>query len=179
MVIAEQKLFSETNDRHISAKQDAVEEYFAWMGRDGVEELQRAATFLRGVPLLQDILDAMPVAVLVLNDKGQIVLMNRHWGRSTGDGTDCSLGKRYGELLGCIHTPEGSDGCGTSAHCADCGAFASILAGRQSQRQEIREYRLTHQTSYGTEVAELIVSSTVIPAAGRNFIVFVVQDTRP
>jgi len=153
-----------------------VDDFFAWMGRDGLEDLQRAATLLQGVPLLQEILDAMPLPVSILNEKGQIVLLNRRWSQSLGEDADCVLGKRHGELLGCLHATDGSDGCGSSRQCEQCGGLVSILASRQGQGQVIRAYHLERSTSQGPEGVELMVTSTPLEVEGRQFTIFVLQD---
>jgi PAS domain-containing protein len=153
-----------------------VDAYFSWLGRDGLDELQHASKLLRGVPLLQDILDAMPIAVSILNEKGQVVLMNRPWIESHGSGSECALGKRYGELLGCINAGEGPDGCATSRYCERCGAGISILESHRSQGQATREYRLARRAEDDSAAKDLVVTSTAIQVEGRNFTVFAVQD---
>lgn len=166
----------ETNSPPLAPDERVVDDYFAWMGRDGVEDLQRAAALLQGVPLLQDIIDAVPLPVALLNEKGQIVLINRRWSESLGDEADCTLGKRHGELLGCLHATDGEDGCGTSRQCEQCGALVSIQASQQSNGQALRAYHLERPTPQGPEALELMVTSTPIEVGGRWFTIFVLQD---
>ncbi len=154
----------------------AVDAYFSSLGRDGLEELEHESNLLRDVPLLQDILDAMPIAVSILNDKGQIILVNRPWSESHGSGPDCGLGKRHGELLGCINADEGPDGCGTSRYCERCGAAISIMASQRLQSQVAREYRLTREAAAGPAAKDLLVTSTPIRVEGRNYTVFAVHE---
>ena len=51
---------------------EEVDVFFDQLGRDGLEEIRTASRLLLGVPLLQEIINAMPVPVAVLNDKGQV-----------------------------------------------------------------------------------------------------------
>jgi len=167
---------SSWTDTHPVQAERVVDDYFAWMGRDGMEDLERAAALLRGVPLLEDVLDAMPLPVAILNEKGQVVLVNRRWSQSLSVEPDCGLGKRHGELLGCLHAADGPDGCGTSGHCEQCGALISVLASRQSQGQALRAYHMERETSQGPEGVELIVTSTPLEVEGREFTIFVLQN---
>jgi PAS domain-containing protein len=153
--------------------------YFGWVGRDGLDELRSASKLLQGAPLMQQILDAMPIPVSVLNDKGQIVLMNRSGSQALGTTMDCALGKRHGELLGCVHSKEGPEGCCTTRHCENCGAFVSIEASRRTKGQVVREYHLDHETPTGRQEEDLVVTCTPIRVEGRDFTIFAVQDASP
>jgi PAS domain-containing protein len=166
----------DTTGPPVAPDERVVDNFFARMGRDGVEELQRATALLQGVPLLQDVIDAVPLPVALLNEKGQVVLVNLRWSQSLGDDPTCVLGKRHGELLGCLHVGDGSDGCGTAHNCQQCGAQVSIQASRQSQGQALRAYHLERSTPEGAEVLELVVTSTPIEVDGRQFTIFVLQD---
>jgi PAS domain-containing protein len=156
-----------------------VDAYFGRLGRDGVDEIQSASRLVLGVPLLQEIINAMPVPVSVMNEKGQVILTNRCWDRSVGEGADCLLGKRHGELLGCMRCEDGPEGCGTSAGCAGCGAAVSILNSQQSQEQVTCEYRLYRRTPKGPELEELMVTTTPIEVDGRGFSIFVLHVVDP
>jgi len=155
--------------RHLG---EGVDEYFGRLGRDGVEEIQSASRLVLGVPLLQEIINAMPVPVSVLNEKGQVILTNRCWDRSVGEGADCLLGRRHGELLGCMRCEDGPDGCGTSPGCAGCGAAMSILESQQSREQVTCEYHLYRRTPRGPELEELMVTATPIQVDGHDFSIF-------
>ncbi len=110
MVIPTQGRFSEKRRLpwHRQSSED-VDLYFGQLGRDGLEELQSASRLILGVPLLKEIINAMPLPVAVLNDKAQVVLTNRCWDRLVGKATDCLLGARHGELLGCIRCEDGPE----------------------------------------------------------------------
>jgi len=119
----------------------------------------------------------LPLAVL--NEKAQAILTNRHWKERQEDTADCGLGKRHGELLGCLHAAEGPDGCGTSRHCERCGAAISIVTSRQEPAQVTSEYHLDRDAQGRRESVDLRVSSTGISVQGRQFFIFVVQDLPP
>ena len=117
----------------------AVTTYFAPAGRDEPEQLRGKREILRQTPLLAAALDAMPQLVLVLNEKRQVVAANRIALDLLGRAAEEACGRRPGELLSCIHAPEGPDGCGTSLHCMTCGAVEAILASLSEEATVTRE----------------------------------------
>jgi signal transduction histidine kinase len=52
-----------------------------------------------------------------------------------------SIGKRPGELIGCIHSDEEEGGCGTSESCTYCGAINAVLES-QKGKNAVRDCRL-------------------------------------
>jgi hypothetical protein len=131
---------------------------------------------LSAVPLLQDIIHAMPVPVAILNEKSQIVLTNRCWHRVVSDGSQCLLGKRHGEVLGCVRSDHGADGCGTSRRCANCGAAASILESQETREQVTCAFRLLRETPHGPEPSQLWVTATPLQVDGRDFTIFALHE---
>jgi PAS domain-containing protein len=156
-----------------------VDAYFAAVGRDGAAELQSLLALLRGAPLLQKTIDAMPIPVAIFNRRAQAVMMNALWGEYSGAEADCALGKRHGELLGCLHVQEGSEGCGTSRACGKCGAAISLVASQQTQAQAIREYRLDRDTPDGIESKQYMVASTPLEVGGQSFTILALVDLDP
>ncbi|TVS14839.1 MAG: hypothetical protein EA424_18155 [Planctomycetaceae bacterium] len=180
MVIHMRGGFSDRRRLPLQRRSDEdVDVFFGRLGRDGLEEIQAAARLIVGVPLLQEIINAMPVPVAVLNDKGQVVLTNRCWDRSVGEATNCLLGARHGELLGCSRCEDGPDGCGTARSCNHCGAAISILESQHSRGQVTCEFRLYRRTSEGPELEERLVTTTPIQVDGRDFSIFVLHDVDP
>ncbi len=92
--------------------------------------------------MLSAVLDAMPSAVLVLNQALQIIDTNR----AADDliqslpGPDDGL-LEPGNALHCLHAREHPDGCGHASVCSDCvirKAIADALAGKDSLRLRTR-----------------------------------------
>ncbi len=150
--------------------------YFTWLGRDDDAEISGLARLLGSVPALQEILDALPIPTLVLNDKGQTVLLNRCWQDTLGHEPDSAQGQRQGELLNCVHAADGTDGCGTSEHCPGCGAAESIWESIRSRTQTARDFKLQRVSAHATEVGHWRVVSTPICVRGRSFTIFSVVE---
>jgi hypothetical protein len=176
MAITKDQLPLELRRAGTPCYKDATDVFFARVGRDGLDQLREALIVLEGVPLLQQIIDAMPLAVSVVNEKGQTILTNRYWIERQENDADCRLGKRHGDLLGCLHIAEGPDGCGTAGNCERCGAAISLIRSRQEPGSVRCDYRLDRDTPYGRDTVDLKVSSTSIRVQGRQFSIFVVQD---
>ena len=44
------------------------------------------------------------------------------------------VGKRPGEIIGCVHAAGGPDGCGTAESCSDCGALLTVLQSQDTDQ---------------------------------------------
>jgi nitrogen-specific signal transduction histidine kinase len=116
---------------------------FAPAARLSLVEIKRQTSLLRDFPLLDPVLNALPLAVLILNEQRQIVHANQKFDAFIPLGQDTPLlGKRPGEALDCIHAGEMPAGCGTSLFCRTCGALSAVL-GAQKGQDTIRESRMT------------------------------------
>ncbi len=81
---------------------------------------------------LPRLFDTHPLLTFVLNRQGQIVYANPHV-LDLAAATELSslIGRRIGEALGCVHSADGPDGCGTGENCGFCGnnrAFKTAIA---------------------------------------------------
>lgn len=100
------------------------------------------STFLAN-EMASSLLDAMPCLALVLNPQRQVVAVNRRVLQSAGIGNpEEILGLRPGELLACVHSGEGPDGCGTGPACTECGAVRAIRDCLASRGPSVRHARL-------------------------------------
>jgi hypothetical protein len=100
---------------------------------DVLRQHERAAAAL----LLRAVMDAMPVMVLLLNRRRQIVCANRRAQEKLGGPVERLLGLRFGEAAGCVGAGEAA-GCGTGERCALCGAADAMreaLDGGASSRE--------------------------------------------
>lgn len=150
--------------------------FFAPAGRSTLEELRRSYQRLKASLSLQAALDAMPVAVAVLDQHRQIVLANQRLLSLLGSSEEGLLGKRPGEALDCVHWRSGPDGCGTSRACTFCGTVNAILETQTAGVQHDRECRLRRQPALSPEVFDLHVTTTEIAIDDERFTVCAIQD---
>lgn len=101
---------------------------FAPAERMSEEEISNLYHIIKELPLLKEVIDAMPEVFLILNSKRQIVYGNARLLEMTKEKELKNLlGKRPGEVLNCIHSFENPAGCGTTLFCSECGAVNAIL----------------------------------------------------
>lgn len=133
----------------------------------GMELLERVFT-----PLLE----VIPDYAMILNEDRQVVAANsrmlRDFGRS---GASAVVGRRTGEVLGCVFSDEGADGCGSGRHCAACGALHSILQCHSLNSQVAAECHATLNRENGASL-DLEVLSTPLTIDGNHFTIFALKD---
>lgn len=150
--------------------------FYAPNGRETAEELQRKAELLQNIPLLTDALDAIPNMVVLLTATRQIAAANRAFLGLLQMSLGEVVSKRPGEAVGCIRAAQGPDGCGTSRHCATCGAVQAILHCQQRDERAVRDCRILVQTPGGVEPMDLRVTASPFEAGGTRFVLTTVED---
>jgi len=124
----------------------------------------------------QRLADCLPHPVMVLNRCRQMVFGNLALAARLGlDDLMPALGRRPGELFGCIYAGVGPAGCGTSEFCRECGAVRAILGGLEG-RVESRECRMLRRSERGLEALDLQVHSVPFAVEDEGYTVFSVLD---
>ncbi len=136
--------------------------HYAPAGRDTVEQLLHKGVLVRATPLLQQTIDAIGEAVVILNQHRQVVAANRTAMEMFARPPEETMGRRPGELLGCQHATEGPDGCGTSTHCAVCGAVQAVLESQNQQDRVTRECRIVLEQPVGGALDLKVHATTVL-----------------
>lgn len=157
----------------MSTEAAPITTYFAPAGRDDARELRRKSELLRGHPLVQTILDALPGMVVILNLRRQVIVANRALLEKLHLSADAVLGKRTGELIGCGSWKQGPDGCGTAPTCSTCGAVAAAMEGHSGTA--VRECRLLLDEPVAAAL-DLRVTAVPIEIGGEPFVVCSMED---
>ena len=87
---------------------------------------------------LRVVLDAMPAAVLVVDEKLRLQDTNRAADRLLDSSTDAILGQVSGDVLQCLNAVRSEQGCGSSSKCARCiirSAVGAAEQGKTAKRQ--------------------------------------------
>src|ERR1039457_3677917 len=116
--------------------------YFDPAGRDAPYEFRRRTAVVRKSIWLRQVLDALPNMAMILNSNRQIVAVNESLLTTLNVSIGQVVEKRPGEAVGCIRAKDGPDGCGTSHHCATCGAVNAILESQNQNKKVVRECRV-------------------------------------
>lgn len=150
--------------------------FFAADGRDATEDLARKRAILQNSEVFQALIQSVPLPVMVLNDKRQVVAANEPLLNLAGRLEQGIVGKRPGEVIGCARWKEGPDGCGTSRYCLTCGAVEAILASQGCDDRVTRECRIVCESETGPAAMDLRVTARGIELEGERFSVCSVED---
>jgi hypothetical protein len=128
-------------------------------------------------PVANVILQSLGGYVLILNEQRQILAANPTLLESLeAEGRGNVIGKRWGEVAGCIHAPEGPDGCGTSRACSCCGAAIGIMSVQSNGVPVESECRMAMRHRGKWEARELQVSASPLDLACGKLVVVIFQD---
>lgn len=142
--------------------------------RQSPAEIKKTFLAISAHPLLTQLLDAMPMICLLLNQERQIILANKATLEFMGLEDRFALsGLRPGEALQCVHAFEEDDGCGTTVYCRMCGA-AQALSGHNGSDEDGHECRILRNN--GMDALDLRVSTVPVTVDGQTFIVFTMVD---
>lgn len=150
--------------------------YFAPAERMSEKQLEELISCIINEPVLHTVLKTIDGFVVLLNSERQILAANKNILDAIGVDLAEIQGKRPGEALNCIHYQEGPGGCGTSRHCANCGAVLTILASQAGNKSVDGECWLTKRVGDSFEAAEFRVRSTPVDIASRKIWAFVLND---
>lgn len=117
---------------------------FAPAQRDDLEEVLGQTMEVSKLEHIRDLLSALSIVVMVLNDKRQVVFANDVLlDKYNIVDKEKIIGYRPGELMSCVHADEEPGGCGTSEACRYCGVVNAILESTKQQKKVTRETRIT------------------------------------
>ena len=148
---------------------------FAPPERASAEEITRQARLFAGGKLLGILPNAVPCILIAVNEFRQIVFANERLLEllSAQERQAGVLGRRPGEVLGCLHAFEDDNGCGTSESCSTCGAVHAILSS-QGGAADVKECRITRGA--GGEALDLRVWTTPVAVDGESFTILAALD---
>jgi signal transduction histidine kinase len=151
--------------------------YFAPPERASLKDLQEQLRLTEVSPIIRALLQAVDGLLVVLNPQRQIVAASDPVILGPGRGSiAATLGVRPGELLRCVRVPEAPNGCGTSRHCAECGAVLAILASQETRQTAVRECLLTVGRNGHTEAHEFRVQASPLTVGRHNLTAVVLRD---
>jgi signal transduction histidine kinase len=139
-------------------------------------ELEMQERYLRCLPHVREMLEAVSNLVVVLNRTRQIVFCNRRVLTFLGQ-ADASklLGMRLGDALGCIRAQTAPGGCGTCEFCKTCGARKAILLAGRGEAN-VQECHLTRRSDEMIESLELAVHATPLDMEIRGLVLLSLDD---
>jgi signal transduction histidine kinase len=127
-------------------------------------------------PVTYAVLEAMDSYAMVLNPQRQILAANPILLEALDNETPAYQGLRLGEVLGCVHAGEGSDGCGSSRACRRCGALLSVLASQDTGQSSEGECCISIQKNSRWEAREFTARSLPLQVAGHQLTLITLRD---
>ena len=140
-------------------------------------DLLPLAESLVASPVLGALLNTYPEGAILLDHNRQIVACNRRLLELVGATryTDV-IGRRLGEILGCIHMAEMAAGCGTAESCRTCGAVNTVLRCQQTGQSARDECRILACSCRGTEALDLEIVASSVSIEDADLVVVAVRN---
>jgi hypothetical protein len=154
-----------------------VETYFASPDRADGSELYSEMKSINQDSVVTGVLHSVDGILAVLNEERQIIALNGGFEAmiGTNDPYD-ALGIRPGEALQCIHADDGPHGCGTSQHCASCGAAIAIVTSLETN-EPVERLCTLHVMKNGSPLDYVMnVRSHPVKAEGRRLVLLTLHD---
>ncbi|HPF69215.1 MAG TPA: HAMP domain-containing sensor histidine kinase [Candidatus Krumholzibacteria bacterium] len=154
-----------------------LETHFAPAVRTEPSELARRIGLITNNPIVDTLLRAVGGLVAVIDENRQILAVNHAFLAGLGcRDSQQVLGLRPGEALGCVHADDMPGGCGTSAHCATCGAVLAIATAAALGEADERYCVAEVEREGAVEDLVLKVRACPIDLGGERLLLFVLQD---
>jgi len=117
--------------------------YFASPNRKDDKMIMEDSKLLCSKNEISSVIDALPHLYVILNHERQIIYANKAMVEFADvDSLAEVLGKRPGEVLGCMYSKDMKAGCGTSKNCLFCGAGKAIVEAQTSKQLTSSECRI-------------------------------------
>ena len=140
-------------------------------------EIRHAADKIGCMPFVRNVLDALPLIVIILNSERRMVYANRATLQMAGKTDSQSLlGLRPGDIMKCTHAGGAENGCGTARHCRICGTLRAVTDSQISHAQVTRQAVLTTETDHGPMAHDLSVSVSPFEVDGTTYLIVSITD---
>jgi signal transduction histidine kinase len=151
--------------------------YFASPVRATPAELASEVEIVSQSPVVTGLLHTVGGLLAVLNEHLQVVALNDSFLQALGiaDAKE-ALGLRMGEAMRCVHACEKPAGCGTTPHCATCGAAIAFVTSLGEDVPAERSCALQASRDGALTDIVLQIRAQVLRIRDRRFILVFAQD---
>lgn len=127
--------------------------------------------------MVRAILDSIEGLVLILDEERRVLAANPELLESLGiQETDPLIGKLPGDALGCIHSEETPQGCGSAPACTHCGTLLAIVTSQERNKPFPAECCLSIRRGERLESCEFQVRATPLVLGAHRLTILVLQD---
>ncbi len=149
--------------------------YFASAPRESTDILYGQIEKVQRAPFVRGLVNTITDMAILLNSKRQIIMANNVFCNVIGLDSSALIGMRPGEALGCKNSSAGPSGCGTSPHCASCGAVLAILKSQKFKSQFTDKCVI--YTRDGCEL-NLYISASEFITEGESFTLLIAKQEK-
>ncbi|MFA6283506.1 MAG: HAMP domain-containing sensor histidine kinase [Desulfurivibrionaceae bacterium] len=155
-----------------------METYFAPADRATTEELELDLARVSNNPVIDGLMHSVGGVLAVLNSSRQILAVNDSLLNELGVAdARAAFGLRPGEVLQCVHAHETPRGCGTTRHCASCGAAIAIVGSLEGNVPVEKKCILRTKKNGGETDLCFLVRACPVTADGQRYLLLFMQDT--
>jgi transcriptional regulator with PAS, ATPase and Fis domain len=128
--------------------------------------------------LVRVLMDSLPCGVMILDDQGQVVAVNKALEKILGPNSRIA-GKGAGQSIGCVWSVGQKNGCGYAAACTDCKMRRMVLAAVKG-KQVIKE-KTSLELLVDGAVKHCVLQLNIAPIAvhSRQYAVMTIFDVEP
>ncbi|MBE0567181.1 MAG: sensor histidine kinase [Krumholzibacteria bacterium] len=157
-----------------------IETHYAPAARTAPAELARRLGLLANNPVTDVLLETVGGLLAILDRNRQILAVNHGFLAALGyrEVADV-LGLRPGEAIRCIHAHEPPQGCGTTLHCATCGAVIAMMGALAEGRPQERLCVAEVVRNGATQDLVLRVRASPVDLGGERILLLFLQDAGP
>ena len=154
-----------------------LETHFATPVRSSGKEILDQVEKITMSPIMSGVLEVAYSYLAILNENRQFVAVNERLFERLGyEKVADVLGMRPGEALGCAYADDMPAGCGTSKHCASCGAAIALVSCLVQDHAIERTCALKVDQQDKTSDLFFSVRAQPIKFRGERFILLFMQD---
>lgn len=151
--------------------------FFLGVSRDISERKKAENQISESEKELRVIFDNAPAAMLLVNEKGEILNINKTGKTLYGGDDSFFISKQCGDLLKCVNSIKSPDGCGYSAECSDCVMRKTIMStietGKEFNKVEI-SYHSYRNPQEGKKT--VLISASIAAYAPEKRILVTIDD---
>ena len=125
---------------------------------------------------IPEMLNAAPYISMVTNSTRQIVFGNLELENFMRMPAEEFIGKRPGELLGCVNAHDNPGGCGTGKNCRFCGIVRTLLDAMKKGERIVNEARMFLQRENKTVAYDLKVTAAPMFIGTELFLLVFLED---
>jgi hypothetical protein len=143
---------------------------YASSDRERYEDVLADYDSITGSEMAVAVLESFQDPLIVLNEKRQIVFMNRAFMMFLAlDRPSEILGYRLGEVLGCTQAAKDLGGCGTRESCRRCGVVNAMLAALNGA-PSWEKARIEVEKEDSRDFLEFVIEAAPVSLLSRQFV---------